>query len=186
VVNLAAALPVQFVDERRLAELLRREFTFVWRLLRRLGVEPGAVDDEAQRVFLTAAQKLMDVEPAQERAFLAGVSLRVAANARRAQATRRDTSDLEALGRQRDPNPGPEELLEQKRLRVLLDQALDELPLEQRAVFVLAECEGLTRSEISEALGVTPGTVASRLRLAREQFARYVNRLKKSGAMHER
>lgn len=179
-VNPAAARVGHPVDENRLSDLLQRDFGFVWRLLRRLGVASATVDDEAQRVFMTAAQKLRDVEPAQERAFLAAISLRVAANARRAQATRRETSDSVAVDRHRDENPGPEELLDQKRLRVLLDEALDELPLEQRAVFVLSECEGLTRLEIAAALGIAPGTVASRLRLGREQFARQVSRLRRS------
>ena len=41
---------------------------------------------------------------------------------------------------------------------------------ELRSVFVLYEIEGQTMSEIAELLGMPVGTVASRLRRAREQF----------------
>ena len=47
---------------------------------------------------------------------------------------------------------------------------LDELPIEQRAVFALFELEGLSSEAIAEGLGIPIGTVYSRLRLARKGF----------------
>ena len=70
-----------------------------------------------------------------------------------------------------------EGLLEQKRVRQLLDQVLSSMSWELRVVFVMFELEGSSSPEIAEALGVSRGTVASRLRLAREAFRRGVERL---------
>jgi RNA polymerase sigma-70 factor (ECF subfamily) len=63
-----------------------------------------------------------------------------------------------------------DELIEQRRARAALDSILEKLGDGLRSVFVLHEIEQLTMSEISDALGIAPGTVASRLRRARERF----------------
>ena len=49
---------------------------------------------------------------------------------------------------------------------LLLDGLTDEL----RTVFVLSEIEGESMAGIAALLGLPPGTVASRLRRAREKF----------------
>jgi RNA polymerase sigma-70 factor (ECF subfamily) len=46
-----------------------------------------------------------------------------------------------------------------------------ELPREQRAVLVMRVVEELSYAEIAEALGISPGTVMSRLYRARERLA---------------
>src|SRR5207253_2750509 len=69
-----------------------------------------------------------------------------------------------------DGAPGPEEFADRVRLRALLDQILDEMPLEARSAFVLFELEELTIPEIASLLELPVGTVASRLRRARELF----------------
>ena len=56
--------------------------------------------------------------------------------------------------------------------RVELDRLLDELPTEQRAVFVLRTMEDMPYEAIAEALSLSPGTVMSRLFRAREKLAR--------------
>jgi RNA polymerase sigma-70 factor (ECF subfamily) len=61
-------------------------------------------------------------------------------------------------------------------LRTLLWRALEAMPLEQRAVFVAFELEGLTGDEIASALGVPTPTIHSRLRLAREKFRAVIER----------
>ena len=58
----------------------------------------------------------------------------------------------------------------------MLDAIVAELPDDTRPVFVLHELEGMTMAEIASCLGMAPGTVASRLRRAREVFARAVAR----------
>ena len=52
------------------------------------------------------------------------------------------------------------------------------MPLDLRTVFVLFELEELTMAEIAELLGLAPGTVASRLRRARQDYGAAVHRLR--------
>jgi RNA polymerase sigma-70 factor (ECF subfamily) len=59
----------------------------------------------------------------------------------------------------------------------LLDEALESLDTPHREVFVLFEIEQMTREEVAEALRIPPGTVASRLRKAREAFRAAAERL---------
>ncbi len=156
--------------EARPAELLHRHLRNVWRTLRRLGVPIQAVDDATQEVFVIAARKLGQVEPGNEQYFLYAIALRVAANARRAHATQQKFFDMAAATTAVDGTPSADALLDQKRLRAMLDTVLETLPEDQRTVFVLVELEGWSGPEIAELLQVPIGTVASRLRRAREIF----------------
>jgi RNA polymerase sigma-70 factor (ECF subfamily) len=79
-----------------------------------------------------------------------------------------------------DPTPGADELMERRKAREMLDRVLDSLEIELRAVFVLYELDGFTMAEIADALELAPGTVASRLRRAREQFEARIARLERS------
>ncbi|HTM43549.1 MAG TPA: sigma-70 family RNA polymerase sigma factor, partial [Polyangiaceae bacterium] len=63
--------------------------------------------------------------------------------------------------------PTPVEQLEAAAAAKLLDRFLDEMPEEQRDVFVLAEVEEMTANEIAEVLETNPNTVRTRLRAAR-------------------
>jgi RNA polymerase sigma-70 factor (ECF subfamily) len=69
-------------------------------------------------------------------------------------------------------------LLQQGRARALLDEILEAMPTELRAPFVLFELEEMTMSEIAQTLEIPPGTVASRLRRAREIFQEQSRRLR--------
>jgi RNA polymerase sigma-70 factor (ECF subfamily) len=128
------------------------------------------VDDAAQHVFWIASQKLDSIAIGAERAFLFSTALRVAANARRAEARNREVLDEEALDDCVDETPGADKLVEMKQERALLDRVLECMPDDLRVVFVLFMLEGVSVSAISELLGIPQGTVASRLRRAREAF----------------
>jgi RNA polymerase sigma-70 factor (ECF subfamily) len=152
-------------------------FDVVWRALRRLGVSPDAVDDMAQQVFLVASRKVDVIEAGGERAYLLGIAVRVASDARRAQRRRREVpqEDDDRL----EPStslPSVEELVDQKRARELLDQMLATMPEELRQVFVLFEIEGVPIAQIAETLEIPVGTVGSRIRRARELFQKKVRR----------
>jgi RNA polymerase sigma-70 factor (ECF subfamily) len=155
-------------------------FQFIWRCLRRFGVGPDhAVDDAAQRVFEIAAQKRHRIVPGSERAFLFKTALLVAVEESRARRrAAREQPDEVALGRARSETPRPDEALEAREWRARLDQVLAALPLELRTVFVLFECEELSLREIAELVELPVGTVASRLRRAREEFHQAARRLK--------
>jgi RNA polymerase sigma-70 factor, ECF subfamily len=71
----------------------------------------------------------------------------------------------------------PEQLLDQKRARELLDDVLETMTPDLRMVFVLYELEELSMIEIASALEIPQGTVASRLRRARADFRERVRAL---------
>jgi RNA polymerase sigma-70 factor (ECF subfamily) len=157
-------------DEREnFAALVRAELEWVWRLLRRIGLSSADADDATQQVFLVAARRSAEVRGQSPRPFLYGTALRVAANARRTLRRRRDVPS-EAVHAAVAGEPLPDELLEQRRQRELLDALLSQMPPELRRVLVLAEIEQLTAKQIAELEGLPAGTVASRLRRARSTF----------------
>lgn len=163
-------------DEARLRSMLDEHFDFVWRSLRRLGLPAHVADDGTQRVFVVASRRLAEIEPGCERAFLFRTAMHVANSERRTLARRR-----EVLGEPPDSGDDaarPDELLDQRRARELLEQVLASLPLELRTVLVLFEFEELSIDEIAETLGIPRGTAASRLRRAREEFSEALGRWK--------
>ena len=158
------------VRSKRLGALVAAYQDFIWRSLRRLGVPAAQVDDATQEVFCVAMRRLEQIEPGAERSFLFSVAMRVASDARRACARSRERTDQAAVDVAVATSPTPEGLLGEQEALALLDEALDALDDEMRAVFVLFEIEGFTSPEIASLLAVPVGTVASRLRRGREQF----------------
>jgi RNA polymerase sigma-70 factor, ECF subfamily len=154
--------------DRELRRWVDSYLDFVARVLRNAGTPAAEVDDAVQRTFIIAARRFDDVRPGAERGFLLQIALNVAAHARRSAARRREVPSSEMP--ERVDAATPEHLTSMKRDRQLLEQILDQLAADLRTVFVLFEFEELTMAEIAEALEIPPGTVASRLRRAREQF----------------
>ncbi len=165
-------------DATRLSELLRAHYASVWRTLRRLGISEASADDAAQEVFIVLSRRLGDVRDGCERTFLLSCAVRVAANHRRSWRARHEVVDDRALADERDPGPTAEQLLDQKRLRQALDDVLDGWPEDIRTAFVLFELEGLSVPEIAQITETKLGTVASRLRRARELFQAGAKRLR--------
>jgi RNA polymerase sigma-70 factor, ECF subfamily len=148
---------------------------FVWRTLERFGVAARDLDDAVQEVFVVASRRLEDCET-HPRGFLFRTAVNVAAHFRRSFARRRETGQ-EPSEQEIDPALPPDERLDQERARALLWQVLEHLTIELRTVFVLFELEELSTPQIAELLELPAGTVASRLRRAREQFVQRVRRL---------
>ncbi len=163
------------VHDLAFAECFERDYDFVWRSLRRLGVVASAVDDAAQDVFVVASKRWRQIEAGKERAFLFGTAARMAANYRRKRS--QHAPDEDSLLSVEHPGPSPHQSLQAKQERELLDRVLDCIPDGQREVFVLFELESMTMIEIASTLDLAPGTVASRLRRARARFQREVARL---------
>lgn len=172
----------EIVSADRLTALFQQHFDLVWRTVRRLGVPPEALDDATQEVFVIASRRLASIEAGKERAFLYGTAVRVASTARRTSRRRRQVQPDEDAPEPADSAPGVDELVERKRARALLDELVARLPDDTRPVFVLYELEGLTMDEIATCLEVPPGTVASRLRRAREVFQSAVARIDRGAA----
>jgi RNA polymerase sigma-70 factor (ECF subfamily) len=145
----------------------------VWRMLRRRGLSPDAAADAAQQTFLVAAERLDDIQPDSERAFLVGTALRVAHTLGRKNGRLQLEIDMdERMGDA--PNVSDERAAVQ-----LCDMALSKVDPDLVEVFVLFEVEGLSSPEIAALLEIPLGTVASRLRRAREQFRLVVGRIEK-------
>lgn len=153
----------------------REHFSFVWRSLRRLSVRERDVADAVQEVFLVVHRRLGEFEGrAKLSTWLFRICLHVASDhARRAHVRREVLGDTE-LDELSDPRSDLESHRARREGLRLLEQALAAMSLEQRAVFVLFELEGLTSGEIAEALSLPLGTVYSRLRRARELFQKAI------------
>ena len=164
--------------DARLRDMVGSHFDFIWRSLRRLGVPNTDVDDCVQQVFWVAARKLDLITDGSERAFLFSTALRVASDARRSRLRRREVHQEDEAFAPCDTGPRPDEVADQKRARALLDEVLGAMPIELRTVFVLFELEEMPTQEIAALLELPTGTVASRLRRAREEFHKAVTRLK--------
>ncbi len=153
-------------------------FAYVFGALRRLGVPEGEAEDLTHEVFLNVLRKLDDYDPGRPlKPWLFGFVYRVAAHARR-RAHRRPEPQAD-VDRTADPSPRADELLEAHQARELLLRALDELPIERRAVLVLHEWDGESIPEVARALGIPVNTAYSRLRVGREELASAVKRLGK-------
>ena len=152
-------------------------FAFVWKSLRRLGVREADVPDAAQEVFMVVHRKLGEFEGRSKlTTWLFGIAFRVARDRQKLAHNRRQVSDEARVSSQVDERADVEGDAQRAEGLALLESILDTFPIEQRAVFVLFELEGLSSQEIVEMLDIPLGTAYSRLRLAREAFQRAVAR----------
>ncbi len=71
-----------------------------------------------------------------------------------------------------DLTASPERETEDRALSLRISAAIDELPTDQREVFVLRQVQNLSFKEIGEVTGVSENTVKSRMRYALERLQR--------------
>lgn len=177
-------------QRRRFRALFDASYDFVYRVLRRCGLDAAAAEDGAQQVFLVALRRLDEIEPGKERSFLYGTAVWVAVRVRQQHARRRHHARECQRVAEVDVAPAVDDLLDQKQRRELLDRVLSEMEEDLRVVIVLTEIEGLARRELARALAIPEGTVASRLRRAREDFharlGRHVTRRAATGCVRLR
>ncbi len=148
-------------------EVYRAHATFVWRVVRRLGVRPADVEDVCQEVFVVVHRKLATFEGRSTvRTWLYGIAVRCAADHRRRAHVQRETTAVSVTAAPVDPaQPGA---VAERQARAALDEILDQLDESKRAVFVLYELEELPMIEVAEAVGCPLQTAYSRLHAARE------------------
>jgi RNA polymerase sigma-70 factor (ECF subfamily) len=168
----------------RFRAIVDENFDAVWRALRRLGVVEASADDAAQQVFLVAARRLEEIVAGRERPYLLGVAVRVAAEVRGAEGRRREVP-LEEGADFPAEQASPDDLLDEQRARAVLGSILESMPGEMREAFVLFELEELGATEVAETLGIPVGTVASRVRRAREHVRQRLMRRSRSGGQKE-
>lgn len=155
------------IDLPDFATLYDQYFAFVWRLAAMSRVPQAHLDDVVQETFLVVHRRLPSFEGRSSlRTWIAAVTRNTAK-----EFVRRKRHQL--LGSEVDPDASassaltPEGQLEAAAAAHLLDRLLDELPDDQREIFVLAEVEELTANEIGSILETNPNTVRTRLRAAR-------------------
>ena len=166
------------LDFRTIFEL---EAAYVSRTLRRLGVAPADVEDMAHEVFLAVHRQLATFDRSRPlKPWLFGFAFRVASHYRRG-AGRSDRPAPTEPPEVADPAVGADESLEREERRQLVLRALEEIEIERRAVFVMYELDGIAVPEIAATLGIVPATAHSRLRLARQDFAKAIQRLRARG-----
>jgi RNA polymerase sigma-70 factor (ECF subfamily) len=173
--------PIVFrVTERTLPTdfrtLFEGEFSYVWSVLRRLGVRGDDVEDLTHEVFLNVYRRLSDYDPERPvRPWLFAFAFRVASDHRRRARNRYEVVGAETFPT--DPRARADDELAEHEDRSLLQRALDEIVLDRRAVLVLHEWDGATIPEVAQALGIPLNTAYTRLRLARADLAAVVKRL---------
>ena len=152
-------------------EIVRRHQRRVYGVALRIVRSHHAADDVTQEAFLRAWRALDRFELGRPFApWISRIAANLAVNHVRSPEAREDPLEP---GPGETPAPGGDPLaatLEAEAQRVL-DAAVATLPAEQRAVFTLRAVEEMSYREIADALGLSMGTVMSRLFRARERLA---------------
>jgi RNA polymerase sigma-70 factor, ECF subfamily len=170
----AERIPATDVDRGRLERIFNAHHVSVWRALRRRGLTAEAAEDATQETFLLAADRLDDIRPESERAFLIATAVRVAHSLGRKTVRWELDDDMDQrLSGIRNASTRREDMQ-------LCDAVLSKVEPDLVEVFVLYELEGLTSPEIADLLEIPLGSVASRLRRAREQFRTAAERVEKT------
>jgi RNA polymerase sigma-70 factor (ECF subfamily) len=160
-----------------LGTVFDEHFDYVWSSLRRLGVREADREDLVHEVFLKVHARLPDYDPSRPmRPWLFGFAYRVAADHLRLARHR-----VEVLGEPREsaaPGVPADVRIEALEQRDLVLTALHSLDIDRRAVLVMHDVDEVPVPQIAEMLEIPLNTAYSRLRLAREQLAREVTRLR--------
>jgi RNA polymerase sigma factor (sigma-70 family) len=165
-----------FEQDRQISEIVAEERSRLRNFIRRRVPDPADADDILQEVFyklVEANRLLMPID------HVTGWLFRVARNRitdlfrKRREVTFSDTGvedeDGELLQIEDllpSPDAGPEALYVRSVLLDELELALDEMPDDQREVFVAHELEGRSFKELSAESGVNTNTLLSRKRYA--------------------
>jgi len=166
----APSEPVRHVtdeDRRQLADLYRAHHKIIWRTLRRMGFNPDSAADFTQQAYLIALERLPYIFVGSEKAFLFSTAIYFGRTALRKERRLELSEDVD-LGS--DLGASASQLANRQFALQVLDRVLGTMAPDLVTVFSLYEIEGMTAPEISELLGIPVGTVASRLRRARDAF----------------
>lgn len=158
-------------QDQKLSEVVDREQSRLRAFIRRRVSDPGDAEDILQEVWfelVEATRLMMPID------HVTGWLFRVARNRiidgfRRRRPER--TLPLDHEGSEHGPDgaeawrssdDGPEEHLVRQWLLEEMEAAIEELPADQRAVFVAHELEGKSFKQLSEETGVSVNTLLSR------------------------
>jgi len=163
-------------DETAFAELVAEHQRMVVQLAINLLGDRDEALDLSQDVFFKVFRTLSQFRgQSQLRTWIYRIVVNQARNRQRWWRRRRRSSQVSLdlhISQHGDPvgeaQMAPDRLFARKELGRRLWAALEGLPFDQRSVVVLREIDGLSYEEIAFSLGVTLGTVKSRLTRARQ------------------
>ena len=157
--------------------LYKQELAYAWRTLRRLGVRERDLPDLAHDLFVVVFRHLPDYDRTRPvRPWLFGIAFRIVSDYRRsARFARERLGDAPDV---LDRAPPVDEQIAERQGREAVMRVLEGLDLDRRAVLVMHDLEGHPVPEIAAALMIPVATAYSRLRLAREDVAAAIKRLR--------
>jgi len=168
--------PMTGEQDGRISAAVEQEQARLRAFIRRRVPDQGDAEDILQDVFYELVQAYRLLQPIEQvGAWLFRVARnRITDRFRKRQSV--PSSDLQAISEDGEtlwledllpsPDAGPEAAYARSLLFDELEDALDELPNEQRQVFVAHEIEGLTFKQIAAETGVGVNTLLSRKRYA--------------------
>jgi RNA polymerase sigma factor (sigma-70 family) len=168
-------------QDQRIADAVRQEKGRLWNFIRRRVPDAGDAEDILQDVFSELVEAYRMMQPIEQ---VGAWLFRVARNritdrfrkkkpelfTDQAVVPEDDTLNFEDL--LPSPDQGPEAAYARSVMIDELEEALDELPDEQRAVFLATEFEGSSFRELAEASGTSINTLLSRKRYAVQHLRR--------------
>ena len=158
-------------DAGAFEEIVRLHQRRVYGVALRIVRNHDVADDVAQETFLRAWRSLDRFELGRPFGpWICRIAANLAVNHVRSPRAR-EQGLPEGHAETRARAPGPLAQLLDGEASEVLDAAMAQLPREQRAVLVMRAVEEMSYAEIAEALGISPGTVMSRLYRARERLA---------------
>ena len=159
--------------EAAFAALVNRHGAMVLGVCRRVLGHRHSAEDAFQATFLVLARKAPVISQREQLAsWLHGVARRAAMDARVRAA--RQVAKEKRLGIM-SPSESIDEI-HRSELRLILDEELARLPERHRAAILLCELEGLSRREAARQLGVSEGTLSSRLARAKVRLRERLTR----------
>ena len=172
------ALALERVGQGKLDELgvlFDRHERDVRRLIGRLGVSAGDVDDLVQLTFLDVARSAAKFDlRCSPRSWILGVAAMIVRRHRRSVGRMlRDITGLVFESRRAAP-PTPAEDYEREEEQQRFRDALDALSPKLREAFVLATVEGMPGEEVAASLGIPVATLWTRLHNARRALREHL------------
>jgi RNA polymerase sigma factor (sigma-70 family) len=178
------ALSIEIMTDqqnRRIAEAVEREQSRLRNFIRKRVLDESDAEDILQEVFFELVQTYRLLKPIEQ---VGAWLFRVARNRiidrfrqRRPAAPSGDRADEEGVQFPWEellpsPDAGPEAAYAREVMLDEIDAALDELPDEQREVFIAHELEGRSFNELAAATGLSVNTLLSRKHYAVLQLRR--------------
>lgn len=159
-------------SEPPFATLYKQNLDYVWQSLRRLGVPSADLEDLAHEVFLVVHRRLADYDRSRPlRPWLFGISYRVASEQRRKHARRGAATELPDADVAAPSEVSPLKQTVKREAIALARKALDAVDDDARAVFILAELDGIAVTDVAVSLDIPVNTAYTRLRRARQAVA---------------